>query len=60
MKYLIFVDVHIVEGTQCFEVEAKNEKEAKDKLMSGEGDFVSEELEVKELDWNSMEVIDKN
>ncbi len=48
--FMITAEVRRVMGYQVFQVEAKNEKEAREKFESGECDFVEEELEVVSLD----------
>lgn len=48
-KFQIVRSVQDASGHQIFEVEANSKEEAAEKFRNGEGDFVSEEVEVTSL-----------
>lgn len=54
MKYHVIRDVLQTHGSQTFEVEASSFEEARDKVIDGKGEIVSEEIEVQELSMSCM------
>jgi len=57
-KYMIPVCVTKAEGQQTFSVEADSPEEAIEAFKNGEGELVEEEIEVTDLDTESISVED--
>jgi len=55
MKYHVIVPVLAVSGYQIFSVEAATEEEAVQKWKDEGGEFVSEEVEVTDLDHDGLQ-----
>ena len=57
--YTFAVDIEDARGSQCFSVKADGVDEALKKLRNGEGEFVSEEIEVTGLNFRSPTLIEE-
>lgn len=59
-RYLITVDVKQARGSQQFAVEAETPEEAVALFNAGEGEYVSEEIEVVDLHPVSLENVEED
>jgi len=59
MKYLVEVPVKSVDGSQSFMIEADSAEKAIAAVRNGGGEFVEDNLEVTELDFDSAVIAEE-
>ena len=52
--FQVYDSITSVYGWQCWKIEADNEEEAKQKVSEGEVDFVDQEIEVQDSEFDSI------